>query len=537
MIRIFEKKFCCVIFLYNFGKIYDTILSRLLKKQLLKKNEFYNHLPISIMKKTLLFALVLAGLSANAQLTDGSIAPDFTATDINEGVHSLYADYLDNGKSVIIDFSATWCLPCWNYHQTHAMADLYEAYGKDGSDEIGVFFIEGDTQTTVTDNLYGIQVPGKSITRGNWTIGSPYPIIEDTAAMNLGGNAKYKVAYFPQMYMVCEETKTTKLVDQQTAIQLRNSLGACQTLVGLPNHGKVENAARISICESGDVANVQAKIKNFGNNAITSAHVVLKKGDVVVAEQDYTGSLGQFATPATLTFNDVALEIGANYTFELTSLNGGAAAKADLTIAPVEFGTPIVAPNNNVEVRVYTDNAPTEITWEIKNSNGDVVLSGGPYTAAQKNQMLTYYLPIAGEGIQCHAVVMKDSAGNGWNSGSEAHGMQIISDNVLVFSQPIGNFGSSVTYDRAFSTTGVLGNKAFVDETFAMYPNPTSGIVNFTTQEVIDVTVIDITGKVVHTAKGLNNGDSINLSKLQTGVYVAKISGEKSERTEKIIIK
>ena len=52
-----------------------------------------------------LTALLLT-FSAAAQLPDGSIAPDFTATDLNGVEHNLYS-LLDEGKKVIIDFSAT----------------------------------------------------------------------------------------------------------------------------------------------------------------------------------------------------------------------------------------------------------------------------------------------------------------------------------------------------------------------------------------------------------------------------------------------
>ena len=57
------------------------------------------------------FLTLLAGIMitqcAFAQLPDGSIAPDFTATDINGTTHNLQS-YLDEGKSVVLLFDATW---------------------------------------------------------------------------------------------------------------------------------------------------------------------------------------------------------------------------------------------------------------------------------------------------------------------------------------------------------------------------------------------------------------------------------------------
>ena len=51
----------------------------------------------------LLFKALLLATVSSAQLPDGSIAPDFTATDIDGVEHNLY-DLLDEGKKVILEF-------------------------------------------------------------------------------------------------------------------------------------------------------------------------------------------------------------------------------------------------------------------------------------------------------------------------------------------------------------------------------------------------------------------------------------------------
>lgn len=140
------------------------------------------------MKKLIFTILVSAGvagsISSFAQpLSVGTTVNDITLTDIDGNEHSLYG-YLDQGYTVLVDISATWCPPCWGYHETHVSDSLHAHYGPAGTVDPGKFitlFIEGEL-TNTTDQLHGIGTnPPTSYgdgTLGDWVTGVEYPIID-----------------------------------------------------------------------------------------------------------------------------------------------------------------------------------------------------------------------------------------------------------------------------------------------------------------------------------------------------------------------
>ncbi|MGK4569339.1 T9SS type A sorting domain-containing protein [Flavobacterium sp. 3HN19-14] len=137
----------------------------------------------------------------------------------------------------------------------------------------------------------------------------------------------------------------------------------------------------------------------------------------------------------------------------------------------------------------------------------------------------------------CFSVELLDTYGDGWNLGNTPHGLEIFSaDNTSLLDIPVGNFGTLLSKGNALTTTN-LGVATPEVKSFGLYPNPSTGIVNINTDSPVNVAVMDVTGKVVFSASNVTSQTQLNLSGLQKGMYIAKISGENTSTTEKVILK
>ncbi|HMQ07714.1 MAG TPA: T9SS type A sorting domain-containing protein [Saprospiraceae bacterium] len=102
-----------------------------------------------------------------------SAIPNMIIKDTYGETHDL-ASYLDEGKSVILNFSSTWCKPCWKYEQTGILEHLWYKFGPLGSDEIVIILLEADAITS-RQCISGME-GCNDFTYGNWKR-KPYPVI------------------------------------------------------------------------------------------------------------------------------------------------------------------------------------------------------------------------------------------------------------------------------------------------------------------------------------------------------------------------
>ncbi|MFM7218541.1 MAG: T9SS type A sorting domain-containing protein [Bacteroidota bacterium] len=277
------------------------------------------------MKKQLLalFACIsLLGInSSNAQLSAGKIAPDFTAVDINGNTWNLYS-ILDSGKTVFMDISATWCGPCWNYHTSGILEDLYNTYGPSGTNEVMVFFDEGEDQNT-TAQLYGpanLSGSAATQTQGDWVTGTPYPIIDDASIASL-----YQINYFPTIYMICPDRIIREIGQQASAaafIAAKNS--ECFSAVDVNDAGIANSMNDLNgTLASCNAVDVSYRLCNYGTAPLTSATIDLEINGVVANTYNWTGSLNTYES-TTLTFNGVSPSAGNNIVTVRTSNPNGA---------------------------------------------------------------------------------------------------------------------------------------------------------------------------------------------------------------------
>jgi hypothetical protein len=195
-----------------------------------------------------------------------------------------------------------------------------------------------------------------------------------------------------------------------------------------------------------------------------------------------------------------------------------------------EFNLADVFVTNQVDLTIQLDQYPGETTWEITNSAGGVVFSGGPY--GQANQLVQVSLSLSND--DCYSFAIFDAFGdgiccgygNGFYTLETSDGTEIIGG---------GAFGSLDT--KVFSNYETLSTPDFDIYNFSIYPNPTNGILNLSAKENFEYQVFSLQGKKITQGESNSLSKQLDLSNYNSGIYLVKVNINGVSKTQKIILK
>ena len=490
----------------------------------------------------MLFAVLTISSTALAQLPSGSIAPDFTATDINGDEYNLY-DLLDEGNTVILDFYATWCGPCWSYKQTHIFADLWNSFGPEGSGDLYIFALESDDSTTDAD-LNGTG----SNTAGDWVTGTPYLMFDNMSDVF----DAYDNAYYPTIYTVCPDgTLNANGVMEYTLVESGQATFDGHVAAAFMDcSNSITGAAPLmayngetSACGGGDWA-ASTEVSNLGSVDVTAMTFEVSLNGAAQADVMWEGvvSNGGSETVDLGTYSEIG-----TFDYSLVSVNG-ADWNAEAAVGIV--GSTEAA--SYVQVRITTDNWPEETSWEIVKADGSFIdgVAAGSLAGLNDTEMTW---DVALDLNECYIFTAFDSFGDGFFAsqwGDFANGMlSVVSmdgmdDLSVVISyngSTDGDYAELVGGMEVTSVSGISEND--LTSSVNVFPNPFTDntTLSFTAAEAgnASVVVYNLVGEKViemnlgNIAAGTQNIE-LDFASMQAGIYLVSLTAGNETSTLRV---
>ncbi len=277
-------------------------------------------------------------------------------------------------------------------------------------------------------------------------------------------------------------------------------------------------------------------LANFGQNPLTSVDIIYHVNGQNPQNYNWTGNLDYLASEE-ITLPEISFSVNAanEAVVYLSNPNGTIDQFLQNDTISKTFNAAVVTPNS-VKLMLKLDTNPQETTWEITNSAGSILFSGGPYTQSGALIQETFVF----EESDCHIFTIHDSGNNGlavpgffalFYGGNS----QIISGT---------NFGSMAL--AQFDVDATVAVEEFQKPAeISVYPNPVINqcFVQFSLLESKSVTIeiFNSVGQLINkTDKGVMNPGIYDLElttkELNKGVYFVKVNLGADQITEKFTV-
>ncbi|MFA4862567.1 MAG: T9SS type A sorting domain-containing protein, partial [Bacteroidales bacterium] len=189
-----------------------------------------------------------------------------------------------------------------------------------------------------------------------------------------------------------------------------------------------------------------------------------------------------------------------------------------------------------VKLMMRTDANPQQNTWEILNSVGEVVYSGGPYANPTTIYQETFQL----EDVECYIFKIYDSGGDGLVIPG-FYALYYGSNNYIKTGTTFGSIDSA--YFEVNTQVGITEKEG--ETNVNIYPNPATSYINLYffifNNEKVSIAVYDLVGRQVKTEKRglLSAGPQairIAIEDIKPGLYLVQTTIGGKIHTQKLTI-
>lgn len=537
------------------------------------------------MKKIVLVALALMlGFTSNAQFEKAKkIAPKngtkdlpvwsqihtpFSTTDIYGNPVNV-ADTLAAGKYIVVDYSATWCGPCYRFHNSQVLEAIHNQMSN-----VCVLWVEADNSTTLAD-IYGTG----SSTQGDWTHyydenGSvldsvSYRIIDCASCESMID----PTGYVPAVYFITPSGYYCHIYGETWGLNIGQP--ANEAIANI--NALITNSPQPGVAPVIDISGPTTVIN--GNSVTFTANIV-SVDEVTNVSWTATGATTTSGNTNTFT---TSWNTNGDYTVELsvTNTTGTTTKTINIHVFSWNWGNTMSYGMNISDANAmagFKANQGSTSTWaamfpaqfmsgrQYLNSVTFYAVGTMNYTldvyqggeTAPETKIYTRTMKGNGEGWQTMNVsgaLPLDQTKNLWISLTAPHAagyvmsiyMNEAQDNYYYCGDPNGSWaylGSwatmpSMGHDVTWALKATTGNTPSVgineidNSSVNLYPNPTTGMVFVEAENFVNASVIDMTGRVVMTT----TETTFDMSNLSNGVYMVRINTANGTATQKIVKK
>jgi hypothetical protein len=278
-------------------------------------------------------------------------------------------------------------------------------------------------------------------------------------------------------------------------------------------------------------------LRNLGGVSLSTVDVYYQVNGGSLQNYSWSGALdylnGEMVTLPPVSFEGDTLNELVVYT---SNPNGNPDECTSNDSKTVIFPESMYTPNT-VKLIMRTDNNPGETTWEIKNSAGEVLYSGGPYSTG--GQMIQQTFTLTAE--DCHTFVIHDAGGDGLLT--PGFFMLYYNTNTTIYQG--GAFEYSEIVD--FNTADPVGIEEIQEtSTVSVFPNPMNDKASIdillAKPATVSVAIYAITGQEVSSSNEgvLEAGKhtvGIDASSWNRGIYMYRVTAGEDIFTGKLTVR